>query len=139
MSDAADGGLYVYLVEDHALLRDVLREYISNMPAVGKCTTAPDAESALAELATVVPDFMLIDLSLPGMNGVELIRELRRRHPHLPLAIISGHRSLSYARDAFAAGADGYLLKGDLDEIERGMETIRSGKRYVSVGLSNES
>lgn len=138
MSGGGEGGLHVYLVEDHPVLRGVLCEYISSLPAVSKCTTAPDAESALVELDNLRPDFILVDLSLPGMNGVELIRELRRAHPDLPLAILSGHRSLAYARDAFAAGADGYLLKGDMDEIEQGMRTIRAGQRYVSAGLSRD-
>jgi DNA-binding NarL/FixJ family response regulator len=69
------------------------------------------------------------------MNGIELVRELREAHPKLSLAILSGHRSLKYARDALAAGADGYLLKGDLDEIERGIHAIRHGRHYVSEGL----
>lgn len=135
MSGATDRGLHVYLVEDHALLRSVLCEYLSRMPGVARCTSAPDAESALPALRDDPPDFVLIDLSLPGMNGIELIRELRRHHRALPLAILSGHRSLSYAHDAFAAGADGYLLKGDMDELERGMHAIRGGKRYMSAGL----
>ena len=138
MSEGPNRGLFVFLVEDHAILREVLCEYIVSMPDVARCATAPDAETALRELNGIVPDFVLIDLSLPGMNGIELIRELRREHPHLPLAILSGHRSRSYARDAFAAGADGYLLKGDMGELERGMQTIRGGKRYVSAGLGHD-
>ena len=57
----------------------------------------------------------------------------------MPLAILPGHRSLSYAHDAFAAGADGYLLKGDMDELERCMRAIRGGERYMSAGLEHEA
>jgi DNA-binding NarL/FixJ family response regulator len=138
-ASAGDRTLFVFLVEDHELLRGVLQEYIGSMRAVRKCETAADAESTLEAMqGNGVPDFMLIDLSLPGMTGIELIRELRQKHPKLPLAILSGHRSLKYARDALAAGADGYLLKGDLDEIERGIQAIRNGKHYVSEGLGAE-
>jgi DNA-binding NarL/FixJ family response regulator len=136
---AIDDGLYVFLVEDHALLRSVLQEYIGSMSFVSKCAAAPDAESTLEAMGDTIPDFMLIDLSLPGMTGIELIRDLRLRHPKLPLVILSGHRSLKYARDAIAAGADGYLLKGDLDELERGIRAIHAGRRYVSEGLGADS
>jgi DNA-binding NarL/FixJ family response regulator len=135
-ADADESSLFVFLVEDHALLRGVLQEYISSIAAVGRCAAAANAESTLEVLKDgELPDFMLIDLSLPGMNGIELVRELREAHPKLSLAILSGHRSLKYARDALAAGADGYLLKGDLDEIERGIHAIRHGRHYVSEGL----
>jgi DNA-binding NarL/FixJ family response regulator len=129
--------LQVVLVEDHANLRDILLEYIGDLPAVAGCNAFESAEAALTRFreSQGTPDLLLIDLSLPGMNGIELIRELRRHHRALPLAILSGHRSLSYAHDAFAAGADGYLLKGDMDELERGMHAIRGGKRYMSAGL----
>ncbi len=132
---AGQDGLYVVLVEDHALLRDVLQEYIGIMPGVARCATAATAESALEGLNGEIPDFMLIDLSLPGMTGIDLVRHLRPKYPTLPLAILSGHESMKYARDALDAGADGYLLKGDLQEIERGMRAIREGRQYVSKGL----
>ena len=127
-------GLYVVLVEDHALLRDVLKEYIGILPGVTKCETVANAESVLEGFHDNVPDLVLIDLSLPGMNGIELVRELRNAHPLMPLAILSGHQ-LSYARDALEAGANGYLVKGDIQEIERGMAAIFAGDIYVSGGL----
>jgi DNA-binding NarL/FixJ family response regulator len=135
-ADGRGSGLYVFLVEDHDILRDVLGEYIRNLPAVAKCVTASNAETALEGLAGDLPDLMLIDLTLPGMNGIELVRKLRRAYPQMPLAILSGHDSLSNAHDALEAGANGYLLKGDMEEIVRGMEAIRAGSRYVSEGLS---
>lgn len=127
--------LRILLVEDHTHLRVVLQEYITNMAFVGRCDAAPDAETAIQSIGDTAPDFVLIDLSLPGMSGIELIRELRKKFSELPLAILSGHHSLNYARDALEAGADGYVLKGDLDEIARGIHAIRAGRRYVSEGL----
>ena len=78
---------------------------------------------------------MLIDLSLPGMDGIELMRELRSRYPDLRCAILSGHRSKVYAHRALAAGARGYVLKGDPIEIEAALNAILSGERYVSRDL----
>lgn len=127
--------LRVLIVEDHEILREILREYLAKLPQIADCTVSPTAEAALAELDRVAPDVMLIDLSLPGMSGIELVRELRLRRPDLRSAILSGHNSQSYVTQALEAGANGYLLKGDPVEIERGIEAIVAGRRYVSSGL----
>ncbi len=127
--------LRVSLVEDHPVLRDVLQEYIGRLPGVELCVVSATAEQALDDFDGSMPDLMLVDLSLPRMNGIELIRELRQRKPDLRCAILSGHRSPVYVRQALAVGAHGYLLKGDPMEIERGMQAILAGKRYVSPDL----
>ena len=127
------------LVEDHAVLRGILQEYVTNMAQVASCRTTANAEDALEDVAQSEPDLMLIDLSLPGMSGIDLVRKLRKSHPELRCAILSGHRSLSYARQAMDAGARGYLLKGDPSEIERGVAAIVDGRRFVSKGLGEGS
>jgi DNA-binding NarL/FixJ family response regulator len=131
----ATSALRVWLVEDHPVLREVLVEFIDRLPQVAECTATASAESALESLERSVPDLMLIDLSLPGMSGIDLIRELRKLHPDLLCAILSGHRSGSYVHNALEAGANGYLLKGDPLEIERGIEAMVAGRHYVSSGL----
>jgi DNA-binding NarL/FixJ family response regulator len=135
------GNLFVMLVEDHAILRDILVDYIGKLPQVRACTASESAEAALSALgadAGAAPDLMLIDLSLPGMSGIELIRELRVQHPGVRCLILSGHRSIKYATEALDAGAEGYLLKGDPFEIERGLRAILQGDRYVSRSLTEE-
>ena len=131
--------LHVSLVEDHPVLRGVLRDYISRLPEVESCSAASTAEEALKEMDAGAPDLILVDLSLPGMSGIELVKKLRDRYPSLRCAILSGHRSRTYAGQALAAGADGYLLKGDPLEIERGMQAILAGQRYVSKSLDDGS
>lgn len=130
--------LRISLVEDHPVLGDTLREFVSGLPSVRSCTVASSAEQALEDLAAGTPDLMLIDLSLPGMNGIELIRELRNRYPELRCAILSGHRSKAYARRALAAGANGYVLKGDPLEIESALHAICAGERYVTRDLQED-
>jgi DNA-binding NarL/FixJ family response regulator len=127
--------LRVSLVEDHPVLRDVLQEYIGQLPGVELCVVSANAEDALAEFEGSMPDLMLTDLSLPRMSGIELIRELHLRQPDLRCAIISGHRAPAYVRQAMDAGADGYLLKSDPMEIERGLQALLAGERYVSSEL----
>ena len=130
--------LRVSLVEDHPLLGGMLREFVAGLPSVGSCTIANSAEKALHDVADRMPDLMLIDLSLPGMDGIELIRELRSRYPDLRCAILSGHRSKVYAQRALAAGACGYVLKGDPVEIESALHAFLAGERYVSRDLQDE-
>jgi DNA-binding NarL/FixJ family response regulator len=136
------GELRVMLVEDHADLRDILLDFMNMLPQVASCATSASAEAALAKLdaggAAAAPDLMLIDLSLPGMNGIELIRTLHESYPGVRCMILSGHRSSAYASQALAAGAEGYLLKGDPLEIERGIHAAMKGERYVSSSLAGE-
>ncbi len=110
----------VSLVEDHPVLRDVLQEHIGRLPGVELCVVSANAEEALDEFEGSMPD---------------LIRELRLRQPGLRRAILSGHRSPAYVRQALEVGAHGYLLTGDPMEIERGLQAILAGKRYVSPDL----
>ena len=133
--------LRVMLVEDHPVLRDILVDFINALPQVASCTASASAEAALTSLQDrhrEMPDLMLIDLALPGMNGIEFIRALREEHPDLPCAILSGHRSKAYASRALAAGALAYMLKGDPHEIERGLQAILIGEPYVSRSVREE-
>lgn len=127
--------LRVSLVEDHPVLRDVLQEYIGQLPGVELCVVSANAEDALDEFDGSMPDLLLTDLSLPRMSGIELIRELHLRQPDLRCAILSGHRSSAYVCQALEVGAHGYLLKSDPMEIERGLQALLAGKRYFSPDL----
>lgn len=130
----AAAGLVVGIVEDHAALREILVEYVGSLPQVGSCSAAPSAEQALADYDRAPPDLTLVDLSLPGMSGIEFIAELCRRRPGMRCGILSGHRSRRYVGKAFAAGASAYMLKGDPAEIERGLQAMLAGRTYVSEG-----
>lgn len=129
--------LKVMLVEDHAVVRDVLREFVGTLPRVENCNVAASAEAALEKLGGAHPDLMLIDLSLPGMNGIDLVREMREKHRDVSCLMLSGHGSASYAQQALSAGARGYVLKGDPLEIERGIDAVVKGECYVSPGLAS--
>jgi DNA-binding NarL/FixJ family response regulator len=129
--------LRVMLIEDHTVVREILHDFIERLPQVSICHTASSAEAAIEGIDGTSPNLLLVDLSLPGMNGIEFIRFIRARIPGLRCMILSGHNSRSYVRQALAAGADGYLLKGDPLEIERGIRAANLGERYVSNGLED--
>lgn len=127
--------LNVMLVEDHAVVRDLLQEFVRSLPRVASCCVAASAEAALDSIDGTLPDLMLIDLSLPGMNGIDLVKRLRRDHRDVSCLMLSGHNSASYAEQSLSAGARAYLLKGDPLEIERGIEAVLKGECYVSPEL----
>jgi len=127
--------LRIALVEDHPVLRDVLRDFIARLPGVEIGRVWSSAEAVLEEFDSAIPDLMLIDLSLPRMNGIDLIRELRTRLPGLCCAILTGERSPVFVRQALEVGANGYLLTGDPVEIERAIEALVAGRCYVSQDI----
>lgn len=108
---------------------------LENEPELVVCGMAATAEEALATAAASEPDFMLIDVSLPDMSGIELARTLHDRHPDLPLAMLSGHREQSHVEQALAAGARGYVLKGSGEELAPAIRRMMRGERYLSEAL----
>jgi two-component system, NarL family, invasion response regulator UvrY len=94
---------------------------------------AADAAGALKQVRSSEWDVMVADISLPGMSGLELIKEVRRIRPSLPTLVLSMHPASQFARRALSAGAMGYLTKGsDLEEFVTAIEQARRGRRYVS-------
>lgn len=127
--------LSIFLVEDHPLMRMMLTETIATMASLTVCGSAGSAEAALDTLSGVEPDLMLVDMSLPGMSGADLVRRLRAERPATPCVMLSGHGEAAYVRQAFEAGAEGYILKGDPYELERAIRRVAAGERYVSDAL----
>ena len=125
----------VYVVEDHPRMRELLREWIDELPGLVVCGAAESAETALRELETLHADLAVIDMSLPAMGGIELVAALRARHPQLRCLILSGHNEMSYVDRALAAGAHGYLLKGEPAEIGSAIAQVLTGERYLSANL----
>jgi len=125
----------VYIVEDNDRMRTLLREWIDELPGLDVCGAAASAEDALPEMADAQPDLAVIDMSLPGMGGIELVATLRDRQPRMRCLILSGHNERTYVARALAAGAQGYLLKGEPGEIENAIARVLSGERYLSASL----
>ena len=122
----------IFIVDDHPVMRRVLRTLLEREADLMICGEATTAEEALAQAATAEPDLVLIDVSLPGMSGIELARELQERHPDLPLAMFSGHNTGSHVDQALKAGARGYILKERANELPAAIRQILRGERYVS-------
>jgi DNA-binding NarL/FixJ family response regulator len=122
----------IFIVDDHPVMRKVLRSLLEREPDLTVCGEAATAQAALVHADQSEPDLVLIDVSLPGMSGIELARELKARHPNLPLAMFSGHNTESHVDQAFQAGVSGYILKERANELPLAIRQIMRGERYLS-------
>lgn len=129
----------VSLVEDHDVFRETLSAVVSASDEWVLDGVAASGEEALQLLETHHCDLLLVDLSLPGISGLDVVAEVRDRWPHVRCLILSGHAQASYAAQALEAGADGYVLKETPRELREAIRTVLRGERYVSDSLGGET
>lgn len=125
------------VVDDHAIVRHGLALLLSRHKEFVVAAEAGSKAEALAALAKQAPDAAIIDLTLKDGSGLDLIRELRVRVPGLPCLVLSMHDELEYAEKALRAGALGYVMKENADEvIVNALRTILRGEVYASPEVS---
>lgn len=120
----------VYIVDDHPYVREMLSQYLEMEEDVAVCGSAEAAEAALDAIPTASPDLVLVDVSLPGLSGIELVERLRDCAPGTVCLMLSGHGERSHMRRAAEAGAKGYVLKGDTSELLTAVRCVASGEHY---------
>ncbi|KAF0094844.1 MAG: LuxR family two component transcriptional regulator [Puniceicoccaceae bacterium 5H] len=125
----------IFIVEDHDNLRKVLGVFLDMQDDMYFCGSASSAEEALPQLTEVKPDVLMVDLSLPGMNGIDLVRRVRAELPETKCVILSGHNQRSYASQAIEAGAVGYLIKGDPVQVGKDLRRCAHGETVVAQQL----
>lgn len=101
----------VFIVDDNAIVRDTLARLIDHEPDLRVCGQAASGKQALADIAKLKPGVAIVDLSLGDMSGIDLVRKLRARASAPACLIVSMHEEGILAAEAFAAGAQGYLVK----------------------------
>lgn len=122
----------VFVVENHVDFRRVVQILIAREKDLTPCGEADSAEEALDMILETSPDLVLIDLSLPGMSGTEFIKVLKDRCPKSSCVILSGHHEREYADQALEAGALGYIVKSNAEEILEGVRCSAAGERFLS-------
>ena len=126
----------ILLVDDHAVVRRGVRAILEDQLPGANVAEAADGEAALAALADPY-DAMVLDLSMPGRSGIDLLTEIKHRHPSLPVLIMSLHGEEQFAVRALRAGASGYLTKSTAPEqLVAAVTKIARGGRYVSEALA---
>jgi two-component system, NarL family, invasion response regulator UvrY len=122
----------ILLVDDHPVVRQGIRTILTERLKGAVVGEAADAATALVQVRSGDWDVVVADISLPGTNGLDLIKELRRLQPTLPTVVLSMHPASQFARRALAAGASGYLTKDSApEEFIIAIEEARRGRRYV--------
>ena len=129
----------VAIVDDHTLMREGLSQLVNSQPDLAVVAEAGDAATALSLILAAKPDIALIDITLPGRNGLELIKDLLAQLPKLPILVVSMHDESLYAERALKSGAKGYLMKdADRATIIAAIRRILAGGFYLSDHMAGE-
>ena len=123
----------VLIVDDHPVVRAGLTQLIGKEEDLAVCGEASSQCAALKVIAELRPDIATVDISLKGGDGIELIKDIKVRHPHLPVLVLSMHDESLYAPRALRAGAKGYVMKQEAAEtLVAAIRQVLAGKMWVS-------
>src|ERR1017187_9882083 len=129
----------VIVVDDHPIVRQGLAQMINREPDLVVCGEAEEARSALHSIATLKPDIVVIDISLNGPSGLEILKTIRQTDPRLKVLILSMHDETIYAERALRAGANGYIMKQEATEMVLvALRRILNREIYVSDRVANK-
>ncbi len=127
----------VVIVEDHAIIREGLRSLLSSESDFEIVGEAEDGRSAIHCVSKLKPDLVLTDLSMPRMDGLDMIEAIKKSQPQVKLIVLTVHRTDEYIQTALKAGADGYILKdSNYSELITAARSVLKGKRYLSPEIS---
>ena len=129
----------IVIVDDHPLFREGLKTIIKRNRHYDVVGEAGSAKEGLEMARRAKPDLMMIDLSLPDMNGIQLTRQLRVELPETSIIIVTMHAKVDYIAEAFQAGATGYVIKESAAEgLLKGIETVLKGEYFLDSAVSSQ-
>ncbi|WP_168210806.1 response regulator [Persicimonas caeni] len=120
----------VFVVDDHATMRQSLQMLLEILSSVEFCGEAEMGGEALTQIPQASPDMVIVDLSLPDMSGLEVVRRLGDEHPAIKALVVSGHSEKRHVQDARDAGARGFVPKGQADQLREAIETVLAGQTF---------
>jgi DNA-binding NarL/FixJ family response regulator len=122
----------VLVVDDHPIVRQGLALLINREPDLMVCGEAHDAQSAIQAVVSLRPDLVILDISLGGPDGLELLKQIRTRNTDLPVLVLSMHDETTYAERVLRAGGNGYIMKQEAtDRVLTAIRRILEGQVYV--------
>ena len=125
--------IHILLADDHAILRAGLKMMLNAQPDMEVIGEAHDGRQALHEALRLHPDVILMDITMPDMNGIEATRQVKKQLPDVKVLILTMHENDEYVFQALRAGASGYLLKEAADtDLINALHVIQSGNFYLS-------
>jgi DNA-binding NarL/FixJ family response regulator len=129
----------IVIVDDHPLFRKGLEQLIHSDGAFAVCGEAGNAAEAMEVIRELDPDLAIVDLSLPGANGIELIKNIRAEFSKLPILVLSMHDESLYALRALRAGAEGYVMKHEaMANVIQAIHEVFSGRPYLSPAMASQ-
>jgi len=129
----------IYIVDDHPLVRQGLSQVINSEADMEICGEAEDAPQAMKGVGPANPDVIIVDISLRGNNGLELIKNLKAIHENIPVLVFSMHDESIYAQRALRAGAKAYVMKKESpNKVVEAIRSIIKGEIYVSPSVADQ-
>jgi len=129
----------ILLVDDHPVVRQGIKQVLSDAFHPAQMGEASNAEEGMAEIKSTEWDVLVLDLSLPGTSGLDLLKDLRRERPTLPVLVLSMYSPDQFARRAMNAGASGYLTKdSNPNELIKAVGEVIAGRRYLNPAVVGE-
>ena len=129
----------IFIAEDQTIVRDGLRALLSSNPNFEVVGEAEDGREVIRKIEEYNPDLILMDLSMPRMNGMEAIKEVKKLLPDTKILVLTIHKTEEYILPVLKAGADGYVLKHDTQaELMTAIKSVLEGKSYLSPGVSQK-
>jgi DNA-binding NarL/FixJ family response regulator len=127
----------VLLVEDHVVVRQGIKALFSDEPDLEIVGEADDGRAALQSVSELEPDVVLMDISMPGLNGIEATRQIRQSYPEVKVVVLSMHSNEEYVFQVLRAGASGYVLKqSDSSEVLTAIRAALAGGSFLSPPIS---
>jgi DNA-binding NarL/FixJ family response regulator len=128
----------VLVVDDHAFIRRGVQTILHPFPEWELCGEADNGNDAIRLTQELKPEVIIMDLSMPGLNGIEATRAIRKTHPDVKIVLLTLHESAELVRSAFRAGATGYLLKTDAEqELVKALIVVTGEGTYISPKIDS--
>ena len=129
----------IIIADDHRILREGLRALLSSDQELEVVGEAEDGQQAIRVVEKFKPGLVLMDLSMPRMNGIDAIKEIKKRSPETKILVLTVHKTDEYILATLQAGADGYVLKDCTNvELRMAIKNVLSGKFFISPGISGK-
>ena len=127
----------IFIVDDHEMFREGLRQLIEREPDFSVCGDVPNAQEALKGIADLNPDLVIVDISLSGTSGIDLIKAIREKYEDIPVLVVSMHDENLYAERALRAGAMGYVMKQNPGKtVKTAIRKVLNGNIHLSEAMS---
>lgn len=134
-----DECIRVLIADDHTIVRSGVRLLLENEPDIQVVGEALDGAQAVERVAVLQPDVVLMDIGMPGIDGLEATRQIKDRFPHIQVVVLTMHRSEEYFFEILKAGASGYLLKGaDTDDLIKAIRVAHCGEVFLYPSMAQK-